>query len=119
VFDYIQDKEKEILLAPYVKELDELDDIFDDNSSLLSSRFGRVLQHCLRRSAEETVRQKKIEFLTIALAWCKLSPCTDVEMEHKKNVFNALQVEFVRTLRLAGDEYSIKYGLYLTSTFYK
>jgi hypothetical protein len=79
-------------MAPYVRELDKLDDIYDQSSR--SNRFTQVLLHCLRRVEEENTVKDKVEFLMLALSWFKyFSPCTHEEKPLKTLVYIVLLSE--------------------------
>lgn len=89
VFTLIGDKAFDLKMSPYVRELDQLDDIYDNSSRF--NRFPQVLLHCLSRVEEENTDEGKVKFLKLALCWFKrFSPCTDEEKGIKALVYNVL-----------------------------
>jgi hypothetical protein len=92
VFSFIVDKEIELEMAPYTRELDKLDDVYDQSSRF--NRFTQVLLHCLRRVEEENNVKDKVEFLMLAIAWLqRFSTCTQEERPLKQLIYIALLSE--------------------------
>jgi hypothetical protein len=92
VFSFIVDKEIELEMAPYTRELDKLDDVYDQSSRF--NRFTQVLLHCLRRVEEVNNVKDKVEFLMLAIAWLqRFSTCTQEERPLKQLIYIALLSE--------------------------
>ena len=89
VFSFFANKEFDLKMRPYVRELDQLDDIYDNSSRF--NRFPQVLLHCLSRVEEVNTDKGKVKFLKLALCWFqRFSPCTDEEKGIKGLVYNVL-----------------------------
>jgi hypothetical protein len=79
-------------MAPYVREFNKLDDVYDQSSRF--NRFTQVLLHCLRRVEEENNVKDKVEFLMLAIAWLqRFSTCTHEERPLKQLIYIALLSE--------------------------
>ena len=92
VFSFIVDKEIELEMAPYTRELDKLDDVYDQSSRF--NRFTQVLLHCLRRVEDVNNVKDKVEFLMLAIAWLqRFSTCTQEERPLKQLIYIALLSE--------------------------